>query len=317
MPLENKKKLAILEEDKMEDITKDLEQKETEKKDGVPSIRTYKNDVSSYIKKEGKTLSDIAIAEQNRKNRNLNNLEISDQIQRSSTKKIILAVIFLVLGSLTVFLFFFIKNKYQNNNSNNQQTNQIEADIFDSSLESKNLQLDNLQTEYVFDKIDTKLKESEEIHYIKITNNGKLITGRTLLESLNIYVPSELARSLKNDFAIGSMGGNARFIILKISYYANAFSGMLKWEKNIYKDLKNILGLKNESFEVTGTTTSSYNLKTSMFYDGIISNRDSRILRDGQDKTLLVYSFIDDETLVITSNENLLKVITQKLTIKR
>lgn len=317
MPLENKKKLAILEEDKMEDITKDLEQKETEKKDGVPSIRTYKNDVSSYIKKEGKTLSDIAIAEQNRKNRNLSNLEISDQNQKSSAKKIILAVIFLVLGSLIVFLFFFIKNKYQNNNSNNQQTNQIEADIFDSSLESKNLQLDNLQTEYVFDKIDTKLKESEEIHYIKITNNGKLITGRTLLESLNIYVPSELARSLKNDFAIGSMGGNARFIILKISYYANAFSGMLKWEKNIYKDLKNILGLKNESFEVTGTTTSSYNLKTSMFYDGIISNRDSRILRDGQDKTLLVYSFIDNETLVITSNENLLKVITQKLTIKR
>jgi hypothetical protein len=108
MPLENKKKLAILEEDKMEDITKDLEQKETEKKDGVPSIRTYKNDVSNYIKKEGKTLSDIAIAEQNRKNRNLSNLEISDQNQKSSAKKIILAVIFLVLGSLIVFLFFFV-----------------------------------------------------------------------------------------------------------------------------------------------------------------------------------------------------------------
>jgi hypothetical protein len=113
------------------------------------------------------------------------------------------------------------------------------------------------------------------------------------------------------------MGGKARFIVLKTSYYANAFSGMLKWEKNIYSDLKNILDLKNESFETTGTTTDSYSLKTSMFYDGIISNRDSRILRDGQNKTLLIYSFIDNETLVIASNENLLKTLTQKLTIKR
>ncbi len=317
MPLENKKKLAILEEDKMEDITKDLEQKETEKKDGVPSIRTYKNDVSNYIKKEGKTLSDIAIAEQNRKNRNLSNLEISDQNQKSSAKKIILAVIFLVLGSLIVFLFFFIKNKYLNNSTSVQKTNQVKATTFDSSLESKDLELDNLKTSYVFGKIDAKLKESGEIYYLKITNNDKPITGRGLLESLDIYVPSELARSLKNDFAIGSMGGKARFIVLKTSYYANAFSGMLKWEKNIYSDLKNILDLKNESFETTGTTTDSYSLKTSMFYDGIISNRDSRILRDGQNKTLLIYSFIDNETLVIASNENLLKTLTQKLTIKR
>jgi hypothetical protein len=303
----------------MEEIGKDLEQKQNEKNNEVPAIRTYKGDVANFIKKEGKTLADIAIAEQNRKSRGLNAFETDNSNQKASYKKIILAIIFLLLSGVIIMLFFFLKNKYFSsaNSQNNQAQTTATPNTFEFGIKSKDLDLTNLNKDYVVGKIDNALKDSSEIFYLNITNEDQKISIKTLLESLDIYVPSELIRSLKNTFALGSLGGSARFLILKTTYYPNAFAGMLKWENTIYKDLGEILDLKKETVDIKGTTTASYNLKPATFYDTIISNRDSRILKDGVEKTLLIYSFIDNETIAIASNENVLKILSEKLVKKR
>jgi hypothetical protein len=76
---------------------------------------------------------------------------------------------------------------------------------------------------------------------------------------------------------------------------------MLKWEKDMPSDLEKI-------FEIPKDNSTT----TKVFIDEAIRNKDLRVLKDINNKTVLVYSFIDKNTLVITKNENLFNAILAK-----
>jgi hypothetical protein len=288
-----------------------------EKKDpsNLQTIRTYKNDVSEYVKKEGKTLADIAIAEQDRRYQNSNVIQIDKQAQKTNWVKIgiIVAILALIIG-IFLWLQSFLKKIDPNAPT---ETHTTETQIFDFGMRSKDLNLENLNQKYVFDSIDTALRQTGDTYYLNIFYKGEKVSALKTLELLNIYTPSNLARSLKEKFALGNFGGS-RFLILKTSYYSNAFAGMLKWEEEIYNDLREILILEKASSPFgTGTTTADYEIKKTSFFDGIISNRDARILKDPKQKTLLIYTFLDNETILIAPNENTLKVVAEKATLNK
>ncbi len=300
----------------MEELKKEEEQTQTGVTNKIPAIRTYQGDVNEYIKKEGKTLADIAIAEQNRKSRDSTMIEIDNSQKKGWVIKILISLLILCLISLGAFFLYNFLNKLD---PNFQDIDKTTPELLAFGIKTKTVNLDNLSTKDLLEKINDQLTETGEIYNLKITYQEKVLPAITILETLGIYVPSTLARSLKEDYALGTIGGGAaRFLVLKISYYPNAFSGMLKWEEKIYKDLYSVLKLQKESSPLlNATSTSSKDLKKSAFYDSIISNRDSRVFKDANNRTLLIYTFIDNETIVIAPSENIIKNITEKLTIKR
>lgn len=280
----------------------------------VQNIRTYKNDVSNYVKKEGKTLAEIAIAEQNRRYQKSNVLQIDRGAQTNWIKISIIVFIIIAITVGALWLRNFLKKIDPNAPL---ETPKTENQIFDFGMRSKDLILEDLSNKYVFDATDTALKQTGDIYYLNVSYKNEKVQALKMLELLNIYVPSNLARSLKEKFALGNFGGS-RFLVIKTSYYANAFAGMLKWEENIYKDLENLLKLEKASSPFpTSTTTDTYKIQKTAFYDGIISNRDARILKDPKQKVLLIYTFIDNETILIVPNENTLKVVSEKITLSR
>ena len=89
------------------------------------------------------------------------------------------------------------------------------------------------------------------------------------------------------------------FIILTTDDYGASYSGMLKWEGSMIKDLGKIFSLDTE--------------KTYTFSDEYTKNKDLRVIKDDNNNIIFAYSFIDKDTLVITKNEKIIGAIVNKI----
>src|SRR3989339_1332180 len=72
----------------------------------VPTIHTYKSDVAEYIKKEGKTLADIAVAESQRTEIVLKANVDRPETSRKAVLIISAVIVFFALSSLILWLAF-------------------------------------------------------------------------------------------------------------------------------------------------------------------------------------------------------------------
>jgi hypothetical protein len=81
------------------------------------------------------------------------------------------------------------------------------------------------------------------------------------------------------------------FIILTNNFFQNAFAGMLSWESTMPSDLSAIFGITPAEWS-SGT-----------FHDKLVKNKNVREFTDSSGSVLFLYSFIDNNTLVIAQNE--------------
>lgn len=277
----------------------------------VPTIRTYKSDVAEFIKKEGKTLADIAIAEEKRITEN-QAVNIGEPEKREWGRKVILISLGLVVLAALTFggIVIFGGNKIDDGSSPEPETTPA---MFLGTIDEKSLDISGLNEISAISAVKNALKDQSSPFYILSVEarntSGKLekLPARNFLETVDIYPPADLIRSMKKDYAVGSLGGKSVFLILKNSYYANTFAGMYQWEDTMAKDLSELLNLPK--FELATATPEN----SSGFVDIIANNRDIRALRDKIGRTVLLYSFIDKETIVIAPNETALKAVSDKL----
>ncbi|PIP87342.1 hypothetical protein COW81_00795 [Candidatus Campbellbacteria bacterium CG22_combo_CG10-13_8_21_14_all_36_13] len=156
-----------------------------------------------------------------------------------------------------------------------------------------------------------QLGTATQFYFTKKVSDAKTILNFTnFLDLFSITAPSILTRNISSDFVFGMhvYDGNQPFIVLKSNSYGNSFAGMLEWEKTLEKDMKGILILNNPSIEGTATTTADL-LKKHPFKDKVILNRDTRVMLDDNGELMMLYSFINSETIVMTTNEGTLKDI--------
>jgi hypothetical protein len=145
------------------------------------------------------------------------------------------------------------------------------------------------------------------------------VTSLEFIKSLNYNAPDIFKRSLMNNWMYGVYGDNDKntpFMILKTDFFQNSYAGMLKWENSITDELATLLNYKEKIKNQNSTGTSTINTYLSIrgkFHDKILLNRDVREFINEDGITLLVYSFVDNGTLVITTSEEVLKKIIQEL----
>jgi len=156
---------------------------------------------------------------------------------------------------------------------------------------------------------------------------------------------------LRNTKAEGSMAGivnaggsKSVFFILSVSSYGNTFSGMLSWEKSMPRDLAALWGAYPSSSIATSSATSSQaitsthstgstsspqagsgqatttartpNIQTS-FRDEVIGNHDARVYRDTAGRSVLLYGYWNQTTLVIARDPSAFIEILQRLATSR
>lgn len=174
-------------------------------------------------------------------------------------------------------------------------------------------------------------------------NDGTLLEvgAPEFLQALAPSIPPTLVRTLEPQMLLGvhSFDENQAFMILKADSYETAYSGMLAWETSMRGDL---LPLFNRTPAVrplpvqqvvapisttTGTTTASSTpaagsapaeVQPAQFFvgnfiDQIVENHDARVILNQQGDILLLWTFLDRSTLVITTNDATLREVISRI----
>lgn len=121
-----------------------------------------------------------------------------------------------------------------------------------------------------------------------------------ILNFLNTHLDERTKKSLNPTIMMGSISTskNEPFIVLQSSNFDVLFTGLLAWEPNLYTDFAPLFG---------DATPSKIKFK-----DAVRDNTSTRILYDDAGNEILLYSFINQKTVVITtSGEALSELIKQ------
>ena len=152
-------------------------------------------------------------------------------------------------------------------------------------------------------------------------STGKLtiVGANDFLTSTGIPAPDILFRSLDSNWTLGTYNDNGvavPFIILKDNFFQNAYAGMIAWERTMPDNLSTIFGYTDKAREggqIGTSTLSSYFTIQGSFKDGVIDNKDVRAFTQPDGSVLVLYSFVDNNTVVITTDGKALAEIINRL----
>lgn len=155
----------------------------------------------------------------------------------------------------------------------------------------------------------------------------------SLFALLPLSAPSILVRnidpadSMAGVVNVGGTSGQSPFFILSVASYSNTFAGMLSWEKTMLNDLGRLYPAYSEVSVAQATSTvstSSPKVATSTipaiaagFIDTLVANHDVRMYRDTAGRSVLLYGYWDQTTLVIARNAAAFSEIVERLASSR
>lgn len=324
--------------------------KEKEHKSLLKKIRTYETDAAENIRKKKTSLSSMVIAEKKRAEKEA---KYDDEEGRRTSKAVfsVILSIILIAGGVGVlgawFYFSYDRGDAPENpfsatflEANSEETILL-ADPFTSKLpeEIKNIKSSlTLSRGEVYVPIFSKtvpgeLPEDEDLIIA--------LSSREFLELLSVRAPLSLYRSLDPKFVMGVWQGEEKeaFLVLKTTFFQNAFASMLSWEPFLAEDLSFITRetevvpvVPNEvasSSPATSTSTTSPTTETppevitvednfvERFEDEVLFNHDARVLRDNRGSIRLLYSFPNEETLLITGSAEAMESVLERLNTAR
>ena len=167
---------------------------------------------------------------------------------------------------------------------------------------------------------NTKVKVGG-INGIHLTESKKIIGFDRFATLLKNSLTSNQLALISDNFLLGvfksglspasTVGGSVSpnigdlFMLIKIRSFADIFPVMQSWESKILYDLHGF-------FEVELSPETNY-LFTKSFEDGIVANKNTRILKDNNGKIVLMYIFADDNFVIITNSKNAVNEIILRL----
>lgn len=289
------------------DIPKEIKQKDDDPK----TLRTYQSDLAEAIKNQQGSVIKIAMAEQEKKQR--------DDTNKNPTSKKNLTFIFtggaLILVAIGVIMYFVATSKPKTVPITQSQTLVSTLVKTDSS---KIIKIDDLTKEELGKKIADEYKSAtpalntiEQIQFVEENvNPNVLITTERFWDILDTHIPGELLRSFNPIFTLGihAWSKNGLFIMMKTNSYSTAFAGMLKWETTLLDDLYRIFGI-----DTAGENSALFSAK---WKDMVLKNQDTRVLTDSVGNIVLFYTFLGEnkDTLFIGDKEQTLVEVVNRMT---
>lgn len=130
-------------------------------------------------------------------------------------------------------------------------------------------------------------------------------SATTILSTLSPRISGPFARTI-TDIGFGGTESAQPFIILHVKEFDTAFAGMIEWEKMMSADLVPLFG-EAVSQSYNTQARSAEGLLPASFADTIISNRSSRILFDATGVERITYTFVNQNTILITTTRTALE----------
>ena len=261
----------------------------------LKQIRTFQGDVAEALQKQKDSLVSIQRAEQIKRG------PVSSDSQNNSKRR--LELFYLILGSLVLFILGGVGAWYGYTEYIRKSATPIAeapANRFISSDDEVNLNLTNASRETLIRVISDAISNVPEG---KLRHINSTLTTSEFLTALESKAPGNLVRAFDPLFMFGAYS-QSTFIIIKLSSFENAYDGMLTWEPNLSRDIGPLFA--------TAMLLRSAPPEAS-FGDLIDQNKDIRVLTLGGQPVLL-YTFLDNNILIITDNLETLRTLLDRLT---
>ncbi|HVZ75999.1 MAG TPA: hypothetical protein VG934_01870 [Candidatus Paceibacterota bacterium] len=150
------------------------------------------------------------------------------------------------------------------------------------------------------------------------------LSATDVLSLLSPDVPSSLLRSIDpTQYLLGvhAYDGNQALLIFKATSYEGAYAGMLEWEKDMRADLSPLflrmppvaINTDTGSSTASSTPEETPSVTTTGFVDMVLENHDVRAITDSAGNILMLWSALDRQTFVITTNEATLREVISRL----
>src|SRR5258708_7105302 len=145
------------------------------------------------------------------------------------------------------------------------------------------------------------------IEGIYLTTNKRIVGFKELLSLIGGSITSQDADPISDNFLIGALNNDTKdvFILLKVRSFADVFPILRLWEKKMFFDLHGFFG------PVINADTNY--LFTKDFEDGIIGNKNARVLYDKDGNIAMAYIFANDNSVIITSSSNAAREVMNRL----
>jgi len=270
----------------------------------LKQIRTFQGDVAEVLQRERGSLVSIQRAEHLKKNP-LHDTSSENYKNKSES-------FFLLVGSLLLFTLGMVGVWYAYNafiKGGATPVTTASANRFIPVDAEINLNFTVTSREALIDILSGAVMDgaSKELRHFVFTKEGTskpsyLFPISEFLERLEVHAPGNLVRAFDPPFMFGALE-KSTFLIIKLSSFENAFAGMLAWEKTLSQDIGPLFA----------TSELLRNLPIdSVFTDIVDKNKDIRILMFN-DQTVLLYSFFDNNKLIITDNIDTLRILVDRL----
>lgn len=157
-------------------------------------------------------------------------------------------------------------------------------------------------------------------------------TGDSVFLALRFPAPGVLLRNVNPAQSMAGIvsapnGVQSPFFILSVASYSDTFAGMLSWEPKMPSNLAGLFPPYPPS-AVPIVSTSSPQATTSaalvptpvftvFFHDEIVNNHDVRIYRDAEGRSILMYGYWNQTTLVLARDPAAFAEILQRLATSR
>jgi len=232
----------------------------------------------------------------------------------SAKNKTFLLIGFLLLflaSILFIFLFFF--NKEINTvsvaplYSSIIFTDQTDFYAIDGFTEDKIVQI-------IFNRSNNTKVKIGGVNGIYLTENKMVVSFNKFMTFIKGSLNKDQSNLFSNNFLIGIFKSGASsvspnigdlFILLKIRSFTDIFPVMKVWENKMLYDFYGFFG-------VDLTPETNY-LFTKDWEEGIVSNKNARILKDNDGKIILMYVYLDDNSIVITDSESAVNEVVLRL----
>ncbi len=277
----------------------------------VGTIRTFKSDLQSLMQKEKLSLTKIVAIESDKRRYHKEAKEIKKENKYSYIAWLILFLALMTSLSLLAYAYYLQK---QDNTQGSQIDDLATAEIsladalifiedrirIDVSEKSRIYILRILQAARDSTKISATLGNVIEFELLKkYKNQYQRLNSKEFLKILNPNASPVFLDAIGSKYITGVHvldSGRQPFVIFTSNSYQYTFSEMLKWEKSIEKDAGIFLDPKFKS-----AYANNFEINAS-FKDATLKNYSVRVLYDKDAKVRLLYGFMGQDTLIITSN---------------
>lgn len=271
----------------------------------IQPVRTFSSDLAQAVREKGGSVVRIAIAEDEKHRREFQENSITSR--KNITFMTIGTILVLVAVIGLVWTYVYKKNA----STVHLQIAPTAPSSIAFSESNQTIDATNMPPNDLLTVLHTIVSapniQSGTVKNIVIDQNAARIPASQFITAIGAnHAGPDFLRSLSNEYMLGVYLYNQSnlFLILRGTAHDFLLSGMLSWEPYLLQDLAPLFSID------TGAHAKALDAKWNSV---VILNHDARAVLDANNKPLLFYSFLDENTIFIGTDPNTLTTVVQRI----